>query len=221
MPLPLLYSFRRCPYAMRARLALRAASIECELREVVLRDKPSSLLQLSPKGTVPVLLLPDGRVIEESADIAHWALSLNDPLGWLSPCFGTSAEVVELVDRAEPDFKYHLDRYKYACRYDEAPANLHRELASRFLEELEERLQGAPWLYGARQSWADVGIVPFVRQFANTDRSWFDAQSWSSLRKWLVDFEESASFSAIMQKYPQWHEGDESTYLLGDTVGSS
>lgn len=211
MSLPILYSFRRCPYAIRARLALQTAGIECEIREVVLRDKPSSLLEMSPKGTVPVLSLPDGGVIEESLEIAHWALSLNDPLRWLSPSSVTTAEMLQLVDRVEPEFKYHLDRYKYAGRYAEALPFLHRDAASQFLGQLEERLRTNPWLCGEKQSWADVAIVPFVRQFANTDRAWFDVQPWPLLRKWLVEFENSSSFAEIMTKLPQWHEGDEIT----------
>lgn len=213
MTTPILYSFRRCPYAMRARLALQVSQQRCEIREVVLRDKPPSLLAASPKGTVPVLIPSPDRVVDESLDVMLWALDKADPGRWLSPSSGTLDDMVRLVTRTESEFKTHLDRYKYASRYEGAVASEHRSSASVFLMELDGRLTDSPWLFGSRLSLADAGIAPFVRQFANTDRAWFDAQPWPSLRRWLDDFLASSLFKAIMDKLPQWQDGDEPKYF--------
>ena len=210
MTRPVLYSFRRCPYAMRARLALQISRQDCEIREVVLRDKPSSLLEISPKGTVPVLVLPNGTVVDESLDVMLWALGKNDPESWLAPTASLD-EMLPFIERTQTEFKSHLDRYKYTSRYEGAVASEHRSLASVFLMELEGRLHASPWLFGPRLSLADAAIAPFVRQFANTDRKWFDEQQWPALRSWLDDFLVSPLFGGIMDKLPQWQLGDEPT----------
>ena len=205
---PLLYSFRRCPYAMRARLAITASGTSCRLREVVLRDKPQEMLLASPKATVPVLVLPDGRVIDESFDIMLHVLKGNDPQDWLNPPSGRLAEMQKLVDDCEQRFKSHLDRYKYSTRYDEAKPGFHRDQASVFLRELGKRLEKSSWLFGDRPTLADYAIFPFVRQFAQVDRHWFDQQNWLALHRWLTGFENSELFRSIMEKYPVWKPGD-------------
>lgn len=203
--LPTLYSFRRCPYAMRARLALAASGQSVALREVVLRDKPPEMIEASPKATVPVLLLGDGSVLEESLDVMNWALSEADPEGWLD---ADRALMDKLVAQNDGPFKHNLDRYKYANRYDGAVAEEHRAEASKTLIELDTRLAKSDWLCGPRASFADYAILPFVRQFANTDRAWFDEQDWPHLRGWLERFLASDRFKAVMKKYPQWSAGD-------------
>lgn len=205
---PVLYSFRRCPYAMRARMALRTAGQACELREVVLRDKPAQMIEASPKATVPVLILPDGKVIDESFDIALWALEQNDPENWLKPEEGTLAEMVDLIERCEEDFKPHLDRYKYTNRYEDADPETHRREAEKFLAILESRLAGTPFLFGGRKAFADFAIAPFIRQFANTDKDWFDASPYPKLKIWLENFLSSETFTSVMTKYPKWQPGE-------------
>lgn len=205
---PVLYSFRRCPYAMRARLALNVSKQVCELREVVLRDKPQEMLDSSPKGTVPVLVKVDGAVLEESLDIMMWALKQQDPENWLRSDLEQMAHLQALVDECDSTFKHHLDRYKYAQRYENTNAQEHRSEGSKFLAKLNGQLGETPHLCDQRRSWADMAIAPFVRQFANTDRRWFDAQPWPNLQAWLTDFLDSDLFQQIMGKYPQWKSGE-------------
>jgi len=206
---PVLYSFRRCPYAIRARMALSCSSIQVELREVILREMPPSLLCRSPKGTVPVLVLPDGRVLDESLDIIHWALTENDPQQWL-PADGDarSMDMNRLIAENDHSFKLHLDHYKYAERYPQQAASEYRSLGEVFLQKLERRLEQSAWLAGERLGVADVAIFPFVRQFALVDRPWFDRMRRPRLQAWLDTLLASALFSSVMKKYPQWQEGD-------------
>lgn len=205
---PILYSFRRCPYAMRARLALRVSQQVCELREVVLRDKPQEMLDISPKGTVPVLVKVDGSILEESLDIMMWALKQNDPENWLRSDPGQITHLQALVEDCDGNFKYHLDHYKYAQRYENTNAQEHRTKGSKFLEKLNHQLSETTYLCDQQKSWVDMAIAPFVRQFANTDRHWFDAQPWPNLQAWLADFLDSDIFQQIMDKYPQWQSGE-------------
>ncbi|NVJ96908.1 MAG: glutathione S-transferase [Alphaproteobacteria bacterium] len=205
---PILYSFRRCPYAMRARLAIAKACVAVGLREVVLRDKPAQMLQISPKGTVPVLQLVDGAVIDESLDVMVWALNQHDPDGWLLPAAGTAEKMFALVSACDTDFKHHLDRFKYATRYDDVDPIEHRAAAEVFLQQLEARLAVGGWLFGDRACLADYAIAPFVRQFASAAGVWFEEAPYPAVRAWLRDFVESDLFRSIMKKYPQWHEGD-------------
>lgn len=204
---PILYSFRRCPYAMRARMALRVSGQVCELREVVLRDKPPELLAISAKGTVPVLVDAEGQVIAESLEIMFWALHRHDPQGWLTPERGNLAAMLTWIAPWDDQFKYHLDRYKYAYRYPGAEAQTHRQQASRYLEQLNAQLQQTRYVFGDGMSLADAAIAPFVRQFAHVDRHWFNAQPWPQVQHWLAAILESDIFSQIMEKYPQWHSG--------------
>lgn len=206
---PILYSFRRCPYAMRARLGLHVSDISCELREVVLRDKPTSMLQASPKGTVPVLVLPEGEVIDESLSIMLWALVSSDPQCWLKP---DRDEMLHLIEMNDSQFKGHLDRYKYADRYEGVDALEERALAEKFIQLLEERLSQSAYLLGQNPSLADYAILPFIRQFAFVDKSWFDQADYIRVQTWLENFLRSSFLQAVMEKYPKWQEGDAPLY---------
>ena len=198
--LPILYSFRRCPYAMRARLALLASGQQVLLREVVLRDKPEAFLAVSPSGTVPCLVAGD-TVVDESLDIMIWALERHDPQSWLAmPAVGHA-----LIKRCDGPFKHALDRTKYATRYPHEDPAHHRAEASAFLADLETQL--GEWLFD-RPTLSDYAILPFVRQFAFVDKEWFDAQPWPRLHRWLATFLAAPSFATVMQKYPQWQNGD-------------
>ena len=203
-PLPILYSFRRCPYAMRARLALQVSGLTVEHREIALKNKSAEMLRASPKGTVPVLVLADGTVLEESLDIMRWALGRSDPQGWLGGDGAYRNDAWALIAQNDGEFKFHLDRYKYPHRYGLADGVLHRELAGGFLDLLQARLAQHGFLAGSRFGLADAAIAPFVRQFAHTDPAWFAAQSLRHLAQWLQDFEASAAFAQVMEKHPVW-----------------
>lgn len=208
---PILYSFRRCPYAMRARMAITNAEIDCRLREVVLRDKPSEMLDASPKGTVPVIVDLDGKVIEESLDVMAWALAKHDSGNWLNPELGTRADMDALVSECDGPFKSALDRYKYPNRYESEGCvrDEQRALGLVFLGTLDAQLEGRVHLFGDRISYADIAIFPFIRQFANTDRAWFDALELPRLQVWLAHHLDSDLFKRVMPKFPQWKTGDE------------
>ena len=209
MMYPTLYSFRRCPYAMRARLALAASGIKTELREVVLKDKPEALVAISPKATVPVLQTETGRVIDESIDIMRWALDKRDPLNWYESLTARQQQETDaLIKENDGDFKASLDRYKYADRYPEHTEQFYREQGEQFLHKLEQRLQENGYLITAKQTMADMAILPFVRQFASVDKAWFDSAPYPFVQKWLSQFLDSDLFQSVMTKYPQWHEGD-------------
>ena len=215
-PLPILYSFRRCPYAMRARLSLAASHQQCILREIVLRDKPAEMLALSPKATVPVLQLGDGQVLDESRDIMLWALQRNDPQQWLAPEDGDLAHMKALIDFNDGVFKHHLDRYKYAVRYETGTDPLyHRDEGSVFLNTLNDRHGDRMQLFGDRPALADYAIFPFVRQFANTDRNWFDRQPLPNVQSWLAGHLASALFESVMKKSPAWTPSDAETIFPG------
>lgn len=205
-----LYSFRRCPYAMRARLAIAQSGIQCELREVVLKDKPQQLIELSPKATVPVLLTADDKVIDESIDIAFWALAQHDPDNWYQSLSSEQHEqMLALIENNDGEFKYFLDRYKYADRYPEQDERFYREQGEKTLTRLEQLLTEHDCLL--RDSWtlADIALLPFIRQFAFVDKDWFDSSPYPRVRAWLEAFLESDLFRSVMKKYPQWQEGDE------------
>ncbi len=208
--LPVLYSFRRCPYAMRARLALAVSGQACELREVVLKSKPQALLQASPKGTVPVLVLPSGQVVEQSLDIMLWALALHDPEGWLTPSQGTVQDMVVLIAECDGPFKQALDRCKYPSRYPDAHIDAERARAVAWLGTLATRLSpGQPHLFGTHPALADMAIAPFVRQFAGIDPAWWAAQPWPQLRAWLDKWQDSDLWASVMHKLPPWVDGTE------------
>jgi glutathione S-transferase len=201
LPDPVLYSFRRCPFAMRARLALVVSGAALELREIKLSAKPAAMLKVSPKGTVPVLVLPDGTVIDESLDIMHWALAQADPEGWLD------RDDPDLIAQCDGPFKHALDRTKYPDRHKADPL-LHRERGLDFLRQLDTRLANAGQLGGANRGLADAAIMPFVRQFAAVDPDWFAAQNLPHLKPWLRGHLASPLFEAVMQRCAPWSPGD-------------
>ena len=196
---PILWSFRRCPYAMRARLAIASAGIPIEHREILLRDKPTAFLAASPKGTVPVVIAGD-LVIEESFDVMLWALNQNDPDNWLD----VPSEAYDLIDEAVGPFKTALDRYKYASRIENSDPKVDRANGSAFLLKLDRMLSSQSCLGGVDYRLTDMAILPFVRQFAHVDLDWFNAQPWPDLSRWLADFKASDRFRKIMVKHPLW-----------------
>jgi len=191
-----LYSFRRCPYAMRARMALRYSGVAVQIIEVSLKAKPAEMLALSPKGTVPVLSV-DGRVIDESLAIMRWALAQNDPEGWL---LGDDRATQALIEENDQGFKHQLNRYKYAERYPEQPMEHYRAEGEVFLMRLEGLLAEREYLLAGHLSLADVALAPFVRQFAHVDREWFGQAPYPRLQGWLQRFLESPLFIAVMAK---------------------
>jgi len=202
----ILYSFRRCPYAMRARMALHVSQLGYEHREVLLREKPDHMIEVSPKGTVPVFIQNNGQVIEESLDLIYFALEHNDPHDWLK-CDLVDAKT--LIATIDGPFKHHLDRYKYASRYNDDAARgdidlSHRENAEEHLQALEQRLDNHNYLLGNKQSYADIAIFPFIRQFANTDLGWWKIAPYPKLRQWLHHHVQSDLFQEIMKTFPQW-----------------
>jgi glutathione S-transferase len=206
---PILYSFRRCPYAMRGRLGVLFSGLTVELREIVLRDKAPLFLETSPKGTVPVLVLPDGHVIDESLDVMLWALRASDPKRIL-PTDATYDKMMELIGELDGPFKTALDQYKYPNKFDSDPAEARRRAAT-FIYALEDRLRIHGNLFGAEKQFVDYAVLPFLRQFAHVDRDWFYAQDWPLVAKWLLAFIDSPEFAAIMPKFPKWHVGDRPT----------
>lgn len=188
---PVLWSFRRCPYAIRARLAIVSAGINVELREILLRDKPEAFVQTSPSRTVPALRLED-RVLDESLDIMIWALRQNDPQQLLN----MPDEGWDLIAENDGPFKTALDH------------EAERAKAAVFLVDLDTKLSGRSWLFGDQPTIADLALLPFARQFAHIDRAWFDAQPWPNLIAWLDRFLNSETFAGVMSKYPPWSDGD-------------
>ena len=191
---------------MRARMGLLASGQQVELREVVLRDKPAEMIAASPKATVPVLVLSDERVLDESLDIIDWALGENDPSGLLSE---TPQRQRRLIDQLDADFKPHLDRYKYPNRYPDEPEADHRQIAMEWiLEHLAPRLEKHQNLFGPETAFADIASFPFVRQYAHVDRDWFYSNAPEAICSWLIGHIESDRFAAIMPKFKQWQTGD-------------
>jgi len=200
----ILYSFRRCPYAMRGRMGLNVSGLDYEHREILLRDKPQDMLDVSPKGTVPVYIKENGQVIEESLDLLNWALGQNDPLGWLN-CDLDAAKTI--ITANDTEFKHHLDRYKYASRYSDdakrGDVDLgHRIKAEKHIQTLENLLTDNPYLLGEKQTLADIAIFPFIRQFANVEPDWWAAAPYPKTRDWLKRHLESETFKVIMRKHP-------------------
>jgi len=202
---PVLWSFRRCPYAIRARLAVQASGMRVWLREILLRDKPAAFIATSAKATVPVLCLADDRVIEESRDIMLWALRHSDPQGWLTIWQQNPDFCSGFLDRLDGPFKHHLDRYKYASRFDGDAAEQHRHQGGLFLAEIDQSLAGEDgFLSGQAFGILDAASLPFIRQFRGVDITWFDAQPWPFLHAWLAAFLGSDAFANVMHKYPPW-----------------
>ncbi|NUN63920.1 glutathione S-transferase [Pseudanabaena biceps] len=214
MTLPILYSFRRCPYAIRARMALAYANICYELREVSLKNKPQQMLDISPKGTTPVMQIfenTDFIVLEESLDIMNWSVQQHDPLRWLDLPDQSKAIANQLIETNDRHFKQSLDRYKYPNRFPEHPQQFYRQQGEQFLQVLESHLQerspnldNSRFLISDRQTFADMAIFPFVRQFAYVDMDWFVTSAYHFLQEWLKWHESSTIFELVMQKSPVW-----------------
>lgn len=204
----ILYSFRRCPYAIRARLALAISKTPCALREVQLARKPAAMLAASPKGTVPVLVLADGTIIDESILIMRWVLARNDPEEWLE------RDDVDLIAHNDGPFKQDLDRYKYPDRH-QSDALMHRARGLEFLQMLDGRLSASGQLCGAKRGIADAAVMPFVRQFAAVDREWFAVQPLPRLQAWLAGHLASPLFAAVMARVAPWSPGDPEVALPG------
>ncbi len=200
------YSFRRCPYAMRARLAIFVSMQSVNLREIILQKKPAEMLLVSPQGTVPVLQLTDGTVLDESLDIMVWALEKSDPEGWLT---SDLPEMLTLIDENDFEFKPWLDKYKYADRFPEYPDSYYRSQAEDFIFKLENRLLNNSCLFGQKISLADMAIFPFIRQFAGVDKSSFEQAPYPNIKIWLNNLTHSSLFNQIMEKYPLWLESGE------------
>lgn len=200
--LPILWSFRRCPYAIRARLAVRASGVPVQLREILLRNKPVAFLAASASGTVPCLEAE--QTLDESRDIMVWALQQSDPRGWL-------CNAHDLIDQCDGPFKTALDHTKYAVRFPDRDAHADRAKAAAILTEWDGILARHPFLSGTQFGLADAALLPFVRQFAFTDKAWFDAQDWPALHPWLASFLASDDFANVMTKYPPWQAGDAPT----------
>ena len=208
-----LYTFRRCPYAMRGRMGLSIAGVPVQVREVVLRDKPAEMLEASPKGTVPVLLTSSGDIVDESLDVMRWALAQNDPEGWLDADPDTTHE---LIARNDGPFKRALDRYKYPNRYsdEDLVPGAARASGLEILQDLDVRItaQGGQ-LVRAERSLADIAIFPFIRQFAHTDMDWFNAQDLPALQAWLEGHKQSSLFKGVIKKSAQWTPGADEPIL--------
>lgn len=201
-----LYSFRRCPYAMRARLAIAYSRQSVALREISLKCKPEAMLALSTKGTVPVLQLNNGNVLDESLDIMVWALEESDPDGWLN---ADLSEMLNLIDENDFEFKTWLDKYKYAEQFPQQTADYYRQQGEEFLFKLENRLLISPYLFGQKISLADIAIFPFIRQFAAVNPTYFETSPYPRLQRWLTCFNSSTLFHSVMNKYPTWLESKE------------
>ncbi len=197
---------------MRARLAIKSSQLQVELREVVLRSKPQAMLQISPKGTVPVLQFADGKVIEESWEIVHWATQQQDP----SQLRGSQQRVDtanQLIEQNDNEFKQWLDRYKYSDRHPEFPAEHYRSQAEPFLSALDQRLSQHEFLLDQQPSLADIGVFPFIRQFAHVDLEWFQQSPYLHLQRWFEYYINSDLFASIMNKYPPWHDDQTAIYF--------
>jgi len=207
---PCLYTFRRCPYAIRARMTLAHSEIRVELREVRLSNMPQELLDISPKATVPVLHLPDGTLFEQSLDIMHWALLIADPQQWLVD----DSVSLELIRQNDEDFKPLLDAYKYADRFPQLSQLQHRNCAEYFLRQLEARLRQHRFLVSERKTITDIAIMPFIRQFAGVEPQWFEQCEYAGVRGWLNRQIDSELFQSVMSKTAFWQPGDDVVYSI-------
>ncbi len=206
MQQPILYSYRRCPYAMRARMALRYANIDVEIREISLREKPVHMLAVSPKGTVPVLVLTSGEVLDQSLDIMDWAIEQSDIDEWNMQTPEHQKVTSDLIATNDGDFKRALDKYKYATRFPENSPDVYRLEGEEFLRHLESLLKENTYLCRNTISKADIAIFPFVRQFSMVDEVWFECAIYPALKTWLSGLLSSALFIDVMLKYPVWSE---------------
>ena len=208
--LPVLYTFRRCPYAMRARIAIYYSKISYEHREILLKDRPKKLYELSPKGTVPVLELPDNTVIDESLDIMKWALSINDPDEWF---MNKRDQQLDAIATNDQDFKKWLDRYKYHIRYPEFSMEYYRDQCEKILDIHERQLKDNRFLFSQNITLGDMALLPFIRQFAYVDITWFN-QRFIYLSKWMEDLIQSGIFQSMMKKFKIWNQLDKGEDII-------
>ena len=201
---PILYSFRRCPYAMRARLAIKASGLIVEIREVELKNKPKEFLNISPKATVPIVYISSKQIIEESLDIMEWALKINDPLKLLKNEKLNRIEIHSILNKLENEFKQNLDRYKYSSRFDLPNPKLYRDKNLQTLNEFNNLLQNNKGICSSNLSLLDYAVFPFIRQFRNVNSVWFDSLELKFLQTWLYELIDSDEFSSIMKKYEIW-----------------
>ena len=212
MSYPILYSFKRCPYAMRARMALYLAEIKCEIREIRFSNKPEHMLEISPKGTVPILILED-EVIDESYDIVNWVIKKHDIFNdnLRSDQINLTESLIKIFDE---EFKYHLDRYKYSTRYENTDSDFHRAECLKILTDLEIITSDSKWIFGEKLNKLDISILPFIRQFRIANPGWFDSlEEISKIKKILNNYLDSEEFKKIMFKYDEWHLGSEPVYF--------
>lgn len=211
MTLPILYSFRRCPYAMRARMVLLHSKIQCEIREIKLSNKPKEMLAISPKGTVPVLILENGDILDESLGVMLWAIEQ----GNLRNLFNSGKkEILDLIKINDGEFKDAIDRYKYSSLYPEKPMIEYRKMGELFLEKIESYLEKNKFIFGKNISLADLAIFPFIRQFCRVDIDWFNSSLFKKIKEWTLFFEGSENFIDIMRKIKPWTTGDKPTLFL-------
>ena len=216
MTLPVLYSLRHCPFAMRARLAIFKSQQAVELRDVKLTNKPKAMLIASPKGTVPILVVSPGHLIDESLEVMLWVLTQNDPdnLLYQSGEGGRKedglSDLLSFINDYDHTFKACLERYKCAKRYHEPDLVECRQACEKFVADLEQRLTTQTFIFGAHESLADIAILPFIRQFAKVERSWYvQSQAYSNVKRWLNQYLQSAMFNKVMAQYPIWQEGND------------
>ena len=211
MTLPILYSFRRCTYAMRARMVLLHSKIQCEIREIKLSNKPKEMLAISPKGTVPVFILENGDILDESLDVMLWAIEQ----GNLRNLFNLGKkEILDLIKINDGEFKDAIDRYKYSSLYPEKPMIEYRKMGELFLEKIESYLEKNKFIFGKNISLADLAIFPFIRQFCRVDIDWFNSSLFKKIKEWTLFFEGSENFIDIMRKIKPWTTGDKPTLFL-------
>lgn len=216
MSLPILYSLRQCPYAMRARMGLLLAKQPVILRDIVMKNIPDEMLVASPKGTVPVLVLNDSSVIDESIDIMLWALNKNDPMNLLYHHQANSySNIIELIKCNDNEFVQVLNKYKAAARYHDVDEATCRQQCENYIVYYEQCLTEHDYLIGDTSSLADYAVLPFIRQFSRVDRKWFTQAPYPKLQRWLERHYKNPIFAKAMTKYPQWLDSKESV-LFGD-----
>ncbi|MCL1127234.1 glutathione S-transferase [Shewanella surugensis] len=221
MALPVLYSLRNCPYAMRARLAIYASGQQVHLRDLVLSNKPAEMLSISAKGTVPVLITTDNLVIDESLSVMLWAFSQTDPDDYLNKTLPNAlADMLSLIGLFDNEFKGHLEQYRCAKRYHEPSLIEERQQCERYLADLEWRLSQHQFLMSETPSLVDVALVPFIRQFARVERQWYLHSPYPKLRQWLKTYLQSRMFSKVMAQHPMWLDTKEDVVFGSDIKGN-
>ena len=205
--LPILYSLRRCPYAMRGRMGIALSKQQVLLREIITKDKPSELLASSAKGTVPVLVLPDGQIIEQSLDVMNWALQQNDPQDLLRSSNPTlNQQIHQLIKVNDDEFIGHLEKYRASVRYRNIDKEQRRQDCEGFISKLEALLTDQAYFFGETPSLADFAVMPFVSQFVRVEKKWFVQSEYQNVGRWLRTHLDSKLYTQVMKQYPLWNE---------------